>query len=121
MTRATLHGKASRRRFVRPCSALTMNSRRLSTRAAVPNTRRPRPDSPEYGGLVTTATLVVDARAPTLKDRANEQYEQSRSGIFDHADCKRLARLGVETFLVGEALMRHKDVAAATRTLLTGM
>lgn len=42
------------------------------------------------------------------------------SGIASHADCQRLARAGVRSFLVGESLMRQADVAAATRAMLRG-
>ncbi len=42
------------------------------------------------------------------------------SGIASHADCQRLARSGVRSFLVGESLMRQPDVEAATRALLRG-
>ncbi len=40
------------------------------------------------------------------------------SGIAGPADCARLARAGVRSFLVGESLMRQHDVEAATRALL---
>ena len=40
------------------------------------------------------------------------------SGISRFEDCQRLSHAGVNSFLVGESLMRQCDVEAATRTLL---
>jgi len=45
----------------------------------------------------------------------------AESGISRHGDCRRLAEIGIEAFLVGEALMREKDVELSTRALLTGV
>lgn len=65
-------------------------------------------------------TLAVDlATTEHLAPQLSGAYlVVSESGIRQPADLARLRRSGVTTFLVGEALMRHADVAAATRALL---
>jgi indole-3-glycerol phosphate synthase len=40
------------------------------------------------------------------------------SGIFSNIDLAFLAKVGISTFLVGESLMRERDVEAATRALI---
>jgi len=65
-------------------------------------------------------TLAVDLATaerliPTIpKDR----IAVAESGLFTDADLARMAKAGARGFLIGESLMREKDVAAATRALL---
>ncbi len=64
---------------------------------------------------LTTDIAVTERLAPGVpKDR----ILVSESGLASPANLARMARGGVRCFLVGEALMRQDDVAAATAALL---
>ena len=63
-------------------------------------------------------TLATSQRlAPKIP---TDRIAAGESGIFSSIDLAYLAKVGISTFLVGESLMRERDVEAATRALVGG-
>ena len=65
-------------------------------------------------------TLEIDlATTERLAPTISEDYlVVCESGIYSHDDITRIGKLGINTFLIGESLMRQEDVTQATRELL---
>ena len=64
--------------------------------------------------LDTTKTLIEKYK----RDLGNK-IVVSESGIFTNEDVKSLIEHGVYTFLIGESLMKERDIEAATKKLLS--
>ena len=62
-----------------------------------------------------TSLETTERLAPMIP---KERMVVGESGLFTPADLARLARVGVNAFLIGESLMRQDDVTRATRTIL---
>jgi indole-3-glycerol phosphate synthase len=61
-------------------------------------------------------SLAVSERLAAQIPR--DRVAVAESGLHSPADLARLARAGINAFLIGESLMRQPDVAVATRALL---
>lgn len=67
---------------------------------------------------LNTFETSLDTTKRLSKLVAEDRTIVSESGLRTSADLAEMARYGARTFLIGESLMRHDDVAAATRELL---
>jgi len=67
-----------------------------------------------------TFTTSLETTERLAKLMPEDAHVVGESGINTHGDLQRLSKSGVNTFLVGESLMRERNVEAATRELLQG-
>ena len=65
-----------------------------------------------------TFETTLDTTRKLAKYAPTDSLLVSESGLSTPEDLAELARYGARCFLIGEALMRHADVTAATRDLL---
>jgi len=65
--------------------------------------------------LQTSIDLIAKARTLSPK---NTKVFVAESGIHNHDDVQKLAQAGAHAVLVGESIMREKDIAAKVRQLL---
>jgi len=63
-----------------------------------------------------TSLETTERLAPRVPD---DRMIVGESGLFTPQDLARLSQVGVNTFLIGESLMRQADVATATKAILT--
>ena len=69
--------------------------------------------------LIDSAFDVTLATTEQLAPKVpKDRIVIGESGIFTHLDIARLQKANVNTFLVGESLMRQDDVTTATKALL---
>ena len=68
-----------------------------------------------------TFTTSLETTERLAKLMPQDAHVVGESGINTHADLQRLSACGVNTFLVGESLMRQSDMATATKQLLQGV
>ena len=65
-----------------------------------------------------TFEVTLDTTRDLARRVPEDRLIISESGLYTPADLADLARFGARCFLIGESLMRQKDVEAATRAIL---